>query len=76
MAAETLREMSSRDQQLAATEELWMMELADAKGMRYTTLIQMGCREYTLERARAIVMRAQRELATPTRASSGRLPGA
>jgi hypothetical protein len=42
---------------------MWLMDLAETKGLLLDDLLdRMGSRTYTLERARAIVNRAAREL--------------
>lgn len=46
------------------SEWAWAMDLAETKGMLLDDMLdQMGSRAYTMERARAIVTRAARDLA-------------
>ncbi len=52
------------ERMLLVSEWSWVMELADTKGMTVHQLLGgMGSREYTMERARAIVSAAAREIA-------------
>ena len=46
------------------SEWAWAMDLAEQKGMLFDDMLdQMGSRQYTMERVRAVVTRAARDLA-------------
>lgn len=65
MLATPASELPRDDRMTLVSEWSWVMELADTKGMTtYCLLDSIGSREYTMERARAIVKAAAQEIAT------------